>query len=282
MVEALIRCGAFDSLGAARPQLIQILPRAIELASVYQREHKAPQVSLFDLLSDIPTENSFAELTLPEVEDWSDREKLQCEKECLGFYVSGHPLDKYLIDFQSFSTVTSGTLPKIRRNAQIRILGIVTKLSTKLDKRGNVMAFAQLEDYEGSIELIVFHEAYEKYKSLLSPDSIIWVEGNLGAGGEKKITVRRVTSVEQMRERLAKFVNIVLPLDSATEENLKRLKGILAKQKGRCRLRVAVSRSGLGRINVLTGKSFSLEPSNELVERIQALEFQKILTFSEN
>jgi DNA polymerase-3 subunit alpha len=276
MLDALIRCGAFDSLGATRSQLLGILPEVLNLAGVYQRERREPQVSLFDLLNEIPSQEPFHELQLPAIADWSDKEKLQNEKQFLGFYVSGHPLDKFLVDMQSFSTASSGTVATLRDGAPINLLGIITKVSTKLDKRGNTMAFADLEDFEGSVELVIFREPYDKFRSLLAPDSVVWVEGTASSRSGKKITVRRVTTVEQMRQRLAKYVTIALPATSASEDNLKALRDVLARHKGACRLRLVI-----GGVKVLAGKSFALEPSNKLIEEIQALAFEKVLTFSE-
>jgi DNA polymerase-3 subunit alpha len=254
----------------------------MELAGVFHKERNEAQVSMFDLLNDIPSESSFDKLQLPQLNDWSDKDKLQCEKECLGFYVSGHPLDKFIVDSNSFSNVSSSSIARTRSNSPVRLLGVITKLSTKLDKRGNVMAFAQIEDFEGSIELIIFHETYDKFKSLLSPENIVWIEGNVSSGGDRKITVRKVTEIEPLRRRLAKYVDLTLPPESATDDNLKHLKAVLAKHKGNCRLRIFVSKNNLGNVKILTTKAISVEPSNELIAKIHNLQFRKMLTFAEN
>jgi len=190
MLEALIRCGAFDSLGAYRSQLLQILPEVLEIATAYQHDKQAGHSTLFDLLDQCPGGGADQKTCLPAIPDWTTKEKLQNEKDLIGFYITGHPLDRFLVDLHSFGTLTSQELKKRKANTEVQMVGIITKVSPKLDRHGNTMAFVRLEDYEGMVELLIFHETYEKYRKFLSVDNVIWVKGVVNTrNGEHKIQV---------------------------------------------------------------------------------------------
>jgi DNA polymerase-3 subunit alpha len=283
MLEALIRCGAFDSLGAYRSQLLQILPEVLEIAIAYQQDKRAGQSTLFELMDESTAGGEDQKMRLPGVPDWTTKEKLQNEKDLIGFYITGHPLDRFLVDLHSFGTLTSQELKTRKANTEVQIIGIITKVSPKLDRHGHTMAFVQLEDYEGMTELLVFRDAYEKYRKFLSADNVIWVKGVVNTrNGEHKIQVLEICLPEEVREKLTKVVDIHVMLSDLEDAHLAELRQILSRHKGGCKVRITVERPGIGNIGVLAGPQYQVKPSDELVKDLDALHMEKVLTFSEN
>ncbi len=283
MLEALIRCGAFDSLGAYRSQLLQILPEVLEIATAYQHDKRAGQSTLFDLMDQCPGGGADQKTCLPAIPDWTTKEKLQNEKDLIGFYITGHPLDRFLVDLHSFGTLTSQELKKRKANTEVQMVGIITKVSPKLDRRGNTMAFVRLEDYEGMVELLIFHETYEKYRKFLSVDNVIWVKGVVNTrNGEHKIQVSEIRLPEEVRQKLTRVMDIHVILSDINEACLAELHAILSRHKGHCKVRITVERPGIGNVGILAGTQYQVEPSDELVKDLDALHMQKVLTFSQN
>ena len=116
---------------------------------------------------------------LPEIPDWPNMEKLNREKAALGFYISGHPLDRYRDELASFSTATLGNLEQVVDGKEVTVGGVLAKINRMLDKKGNQMAFATLEDFSGKTELILFSDCYEKGKEFLEVDRMVLVTGRV-------------------------------------------------------------------------------------------------------
>ncbi|MCD6385966.1 DNA polymerase III subunit alpha [Candidatus Sumerlaeota bacterium] len=281
MIEALIKCGAFDSLGATRPQLLAALPRALELATGRQRDRAAGQSSLFDLLGE--RQPSLQEELLPDVPDWQLKKKLQYEKSLLGFYVTGHPLDKYVADINSFTNVTSKNLRLKKPNEEVTYIGVINKISTKFDKYTHSIAFVEAEDYEGKVELIVFANAYEKYKNLLTEDAVLWFRGRVNTRNDvHKIQVLEVKTPEELRKQKAYSLEIKFPLYVVTDTFLDQIKNILERHKGRQRVRLVVEKPGAGEITIQAGRTFYVSIDDELItDLVENVEGEKVLTFAE-
>ena len=173
-VEALIRCGAFDStrpgfdpaapptileLGAWRARLFAALDQAVDRGQQVQQDRESGQSSLFDIFSAAPAPGAApaSDVVLPDAEPWTDRTVLQAEKELLGVYVSGHPLDRYRSDIRLFTDTTSESLATRNNRDTVRIAGIVTEVRERPVRDGAArMAFLTLEDHYGAIEVIVY------------------------------------------------------------------------------------------------------------------------------
>lgn len=281
MIEALIKCGAFDSLGATRPQLLAALPQALELATGRQRDRAAGQSSLFDLLGE--RQPALQEETLPDVPDWPLKKKLQYEKSLLGFYVTGHPLDKYFADINSFTNVTSKSLRLKKPDEEVTYIGVVNKIIPKSDKHGHSIAFVEAEDYEGTVELIVFASAYEKYKSLISDDAVLWFKGRVNTRNDVyKIQVLEIKTPEELREQKANALEIKFPLYAVNDSFLEQIKNVLVRHKGRQRVRLVVEKPGVGEVTIQTGRNFYVSINDELItDLLEKVEGEKVLTFAE-
>jgi DNA polymerase-3 subunit alpha len=198
MVESLVQAGAFDEFGD-RARVFAAVPLALEWGARRAEERSRGQHSLFGGAAAV-------EMTpppLPSVAPWTDLERAAHEKEVLGFYVSGHPLDSYKEDLKR---LCSGTIAHFSRQAQgtpARAAGMVTALKKTMTRKGDPMAFGTLEDRTGSIEVLVFPEAYAQWGRHLVEEAIVWVKGDIVAreGESAKIAAQEVRPFADVRQR---------------------------------------------------------------------------------
>jgi DNA polymerase-3 subunit alpha len=205
LVESLVLAGAFDEFGVDRARLFAAVPLALDWGARRKQEASAGQESLFG-----GGTSDHAALTtpaLPEVLPWGPLERAAREKEVLGFYLSGHPLDSYAEDLKR---LTGGTLAHLLRQsagAPARAAGVVTGLRKTATRKGDAMAFATLEDMSGSIELLVFPEAFARSGRHLADGAIVWVKGQLSArdAEDKKLVAEEIRPFEEARLRSLGF-----------------------------------------------------------------------------
>ncbi|WP_374603318.1 DNA polymerase III subunit alpha [Arenimonas sp.] len=178
VLEALVNAGALDAIGANRPSLLLQIPEAMKATEQLAREREAGQVSLFGGGGDAPA----IHIELPEAPDWPLETKLLGERETLGHYLSGHPLDPWREELQSLVGASLADLDSLwsskkdrRGEAPVVLAGLVGAVR----KRGDTMAFARIEDGRGQLEVAFFREAFAESGHLLSRDRILLVEGNL-------------------------------------------------------------------------------------------------------
>ena len=209
-VENLIKAGAFDGLGANRHQMMKVYERMMDQASQKKKTDFAGQMSLFDL---VPEEEKQAfRIELPQVKEYRKEELLAFEKEVLGIYISGHPLEEYEEQWrQGISYVTAdflapeeGEAPKVRDGERAIVGGMITSKTMKATKNNKMMAFITIEDLLGTVEVIVFPRDYEKNASLLNLDGKVFVSGRISAEEEKasKLILEKIVPFETVRRQL--------------------------------------------------------------------------------
>jgi len=177
VLEALIKCGAFDSTSATRAAQMEGLEAAMNLGQRIQQERNSAQVSLFGNDEVIRINGSGGKL--PDVPEWHDKEKLAFEKEALGFLITGHPLDRYVDDIKRLASSEIANLGDLADGSEVRICGIVAGLKEITTKKGDRMGFVTIEDLSGSVEVTVFSDVYATAVSLLKSDDPLLVSGNL-------------------------------------------------------------------------------------------------------
>ncbi|HHW71428.1 MAG TPA: DNA polymerase III subunit alpha, partial [Clostridiales bacterium] len=211
MVESLIKCGAFDSIGIYRSQLMAIYERTLD--GVYQDKKRniEGQVSMFEKI-DTTDRNSLVKDVLPNVDEFPRKFILSMEKEMTGVYISGHPLDEYeatlnkldtTLDLAELNEQGEGGVVRasnIRDGSSITIGGIVIDKNIKSTRNNNIMAFVTLEDLYGTVEVIVFPTVYQKYYKLLDVDSTVIIQGKVSMREEEdaKILCDNVTPLTNM------------------------------------------------------------------------------------
>ena len=192
-MESLIRCGAFDSLGALRSQLMAVYEKTLDSISQDRKRNVAGQVSLFaELGSESP--RAYKTDSLPDIEEYPKKILLSMEKEMTGVYISGHPLDEYKEALEEYHTtqdimalhntdeqeMLSGSYDSnLKEDSIITLGGIITNKKIQYTRNNSVMAFITLEDLYGDIEVIVFPLVYSKYASLLDEDRTVAIKGRI-------------------------------------------------------------------------------------------------------
>ncbi len=183
-VESLIRCGAFDSTGARRSALLAVLDPTYEAASRSRKEREKGQVSFFDLFEE-KSDFASSQVALPDIPEFGEKERLGMEKELLGLYVSGHPLEGISSSLKSCCSAQVATLSEYRDGDEVSLGGIITAFRRIVTKStGQPMAFLTLEDLTGSVEVIVFPRPYEEYSRFIAEDAVVLVQGRLDAKEE--------------------------------------------------------------------------------------------------
>lgn len=179
VIESLIRCGAFNSVPGNRVQLLQILDICIEQGQELQKNAQSNQLSLFNVGEAAGFSLDFPEIKLPNVEDFSQRDILAMEKEILGLYVSGHPLQEYTQILKSKTKHQIADLSQEEDGRRLTIGGVITTLRRTVTKRGETMAYCTLEDLTGSIEVLVFPKTLQKFHSIIETDRIVLMTGRI-------------------------------------------------------------------------------------------------------
>jgi DNA polymerase-3 subunit alpha len=226
-IESLIQAGVFDSLGYKRAQLYNSIEAILEFGQSVQGSRSSGQSSLFDVLEN-DQKNLVTYPALPEVEEWSQGEKLNREKNLLGVYISGHPLLRYEQEYNSFTNVRLGDSSSILEGTVAKAAGIVVDIRKKIDRKGNTMAFVQLEDFTGKGELIFFSDAYAKYHQLLYVDSVLFVSGSAESNGDSvRIMVREACPLEEVSRKWTKSIAVSIDMSERSRRLLQSFKQML-------------------------------------------------------
>lgn len=187
VVESLIQCGAFDYLGVYRSQLLAVLDDTTAGAQLYQKERQSGQISMFEILSEEKEWDVNRDI-FPHIEEFTMREKLAFEKELLGLYVSGHPLEQFREILETEVTPIV-KLDEHKNQGKVHLGGIIHNLKTIITKKGKNMAFFTLEDLSNEIEIIVFPELFEKSREMLVNEQVVKVTGKLDRNAEEELKV---------------------------------------------------------------------------------------------
>ena len=244
LVESLIRCGAFDSLGALRSQLMAVYEKTLDSISQDRKRNVAGQVSLFaELGSESP--RAYKTDSLPDIEEFPKKILLSMEKEMTGVYISGHPLDEYKEVLEGYHTtqdilalhntdehemMNSSFASNLTENSAITLGGIITNKKIQYTRNNSVMAFITLEDLYGAIEVIVFPLVYSKYASLLEEDKTVTIKGRISLREDEdpKIICNEVeTLTNHMSKKL--YIKIESDKDPKIQDEVSE---VLKKYKG--------------------------------------------------
>jgi DNA polymerase-3 subunit alpha len=190
----------------------------------------------------------------------------------LGFYLTGHPLEKFRDEIEAFASVQLGNASNIKPNSTVRACGIVATVRRKVDKRGNTMAFVRLEDFTGKGECIVFSDAYQKFGKYLIPESMVMVSGRGETNGNMlKILVNDVIPLENVRERFTKSIAVSVNLDHVSEETILELRKIMERHRGKCACYFNVIGGGLDRNSLYLTRMLTVEPSAQFIGLVKQL-----------
>jgi len=185
VIESLIKCGAFDSTQVSRARMFGALDDAMKAGQAHQRDQSSNQIDIFGMLGTPIRGGKKAGDIYPQASEWSTQEALAFEKEALGFYITGHPLDKF---DRVLKKIASGTIATLKERAQpgdVKIGGVVSALRLRNTKKGDRYGSFNLEDKTGFIEVLAWPDTYKKCSGLLGADDPIFVKGRLEVGEER-------------------------------------------------------------------------------------------------
>jgi DNA polymerase-3 subunit alpha len=279
VLEALIKCGAFDSLGGRRAQFMEALEGAMDAGQRLQRERTLGQESLFGM-EEIVSSSGNGHGKLPEVEEWPEKVLLNFEKEALGFFITGHPLARYQDTIRRFATCDAASLHDRADKEEVKVCGIVAGIKELTTKKGDRMAFATLEDLSGLVEMVLFPEVYAASSDLIKGEAPIFVSGTLDVGEETcKLMAGEVISLRDMQERQTRKVHFRLTSPGLDEEQLRGLKNIIKQFPGRCASFLHLVVPNHFETVVGLPDTLNVSPSDEMMEAAEKLFGYNVITF---
>ena len=231
VLESLVAAGACDSLGA-RERLYAGAAFALEHAATLHRERTSGQSSLFGDVEDADV--AVAPPPLPEVEPWSSRERGTREKEVLGFYFSGHPLEHLRAEIERVATHGIAQALELGDGAEVRVVALVGEIKQLTTRAGKLMAMVVLEDLTGRVECTVFPDAYEQARAQLTPESIVVAAGRVEVREERgvKLLLNEIRPWEQARDQYRSVLHIEVRAEELTEERIAGLDEVLSAHPG--------------------------------------------------
>ncbi|NVM20978.1 MAG: DNA polymerase III subunit alpha [Desulfobacterales bacterium] len=233
VVESLIKCGAFDSTGAKRSQMMAVLEEATEIGHNVQKDRMNGQISLFEVVAEHDRGGVYP--PLPEMEEWNESQLLNYEKETLGFFITGHPLARHEPILAKFANTDTLKLQDLSDDAVIRIGGVVRDYKHYNDRKGDLMAFVTLEDLSGFAEVILFSSVYSSVSDVIEKDAAILIEGRVTRDEKSvKILGDTVIPIEKAEETWTTSVHLNLDASGLDKERLQQLCDILQQHKGSC------------------------------------------------
>ncbi len=272
MLESLIKCGAFDSLGWKRSQFLAVLDQAVEVAAARQRDRDSGQLGLF---GDGDTAGA-DEIAPPRLDELPPQELLAMEKEMTGFYVTGHPLDQYREIMKKFTPVGQLTGGEYGDGQQVRVAGLVAGAKRITTKSGGMMCFVNLEDFTDQIEVVVFPRLFDRVNPLLLPDAAVAVIGRLSVGEETvKIIADDIAELGAAATgtfggngRKPREVRLRLGEGQENDETFGRLKEVFARYQGPAVVYLHFTAS---RRVVRTDRQYWLDPMPEAVAALEEI-----------
>jgi DNA polymerase III subunit alpha len=267
MLESLIKSGAFDFLGRERAELFACIDDALGAASAAQRDRAVGQVSLFD-----DAHEEIAPVRQRRVTPWTDREKMIFEKELLGFYVTGHPLDAYAQAMLKGKYQTIASLNDLSDRATFRVAGVIAQVEKKFTKKeGKPFAVVWVEDLTGNLELIVWNEVYLECADKLVPGVVVGVRGTLDLRDESlRAVAQKVHSLNTQQANGAEMSPLTLYFShNANSVELSEVRAILARCPGPRPVHLIFATPEGENLCVNAGAGFCVSASPELEQELQ-------------
>ena len=283
-VESLARVGAMDQWEGHRAQQAEAVEIAVQYGQKAQANAAAGMISLFGEAGGDGAAG--LEPALPLAEPWPRARLLKEERESVGFYVSGHPLEAYLAESRAFASAQIVDAPAIverdgpvedswagRQNRpQHTFCGIITDVQHRMNKSGKPYAFAQFEDFTGQAELMCFSNNYDRIQRYLAVDEIVLIKGNLEMrGGNAKVLANDVIPMWKVRQDLVKSLSIRIPTADLTLDQVMELEKLTEAHRGTCKLYLDLISDQSPQPTRLLSRNFVIDPNNEIMQGLNQL-----------
>jgi DNA polymerase-3 subunit alpha len=261
VIESLIQVGAFDAFGH-RAQLMSSLERIMEKAARSSRDAEKGQFSMF------ANDETYTDDALEACEEWIPQDRLSRERESLGFFLTGHPLDKFRDALQVLATMTTAELRESPNGKHAVVGGVVSQVKNTMDRKQQAMAFVTIEDRNGQAEGVIFADVLAKHKQLVVEDHVVLLEGKVSSrGGEGKLLVSSVQPVNEERPPESKEVHLSLDLDVFNDGELGKMKDLLSRHEGSAALYFHLKENGR-KSCVVKSKSLSVRVDFDLLAEL--------------
>ena len=267
-IESLIQAGACDELNGNRAEQFDSVDTAIKFGQKIIQEKSSLQESLFAN----PTSSIMLEPKLNKLENWNTRDSLRKEKEMLGFYLSGNPLDEYLNELNELNNINLLNLPK-KLPKQIKVGGIITNINKRFDKRNREWAIIEMDGFVGSTEIFVFSDVFSKYQSYLEEDKSIFIIGSPSKREEEvtyplKFIANQIIPLSDAKEKIISKLNILLKFEENNEQTLINLQKIISDNPGDLDIIIHLE-SNVGTIKKIQVKQKKIASSSNFLSKLR-------------
>ncbi|MBE9594070.1 MAG: hypothetical protein IMF19_11405 [Proteobacteria bacterium] len=273
VLEGLIQCGAFDFTGVFRSRLFASLNDAIAFGGISEDPN---QLNMFDLfLSKEEEDSSFEPI---DIDEWTDDEKLRKEKESLGFYITGHPLDRFADVIKQFTTTTTQDLAAVKDKSIVKLAGLINTMRIKRTRKGEKMAIMNVEDKKGFTEVVVFPDVFARCVTLLNDDRPLLITGDAEVSDNTvKIRAQDVVALETVQQKTINSIVIPVSQEGVDRSSLMKLKDLIFRYPGECQLKFRVNLDGNNKTTVATHNRYSIMPEENLIKEIESLVGAKVI-----
>ncbi|WP_031433273.1 DNA polymerase III subunit alpha [Methylomarinum vadi] len=278
VLEALIRAGTFDSINDNRAAHLAELTTALRVAEQHGKMSQTGQNDLFGLAVEVESSDDDAEAYTNTVEPWTEKERLEAEKQTLGLFLTGHPIDEYEAELKH---ITHGTIANLLDDAERskgkmegRVAGLVIEMRTRQTKQGKMMGFATLDDRTGRLEVAAFSKVYEQFRDIMAKDALLVAEGGMSVddfSGMLRVTAEKMYTFEQAREMFARSIQLTWRSDGIADQAIfcQGLTEILRPYCGGTCPVVIRYRSRQAKATIQLGNEWRVSPSDELLLRLR-------------
>jgi DNA polymerase-3 subunit alpha len=264
VLENLVKCGAFDWTGIARSMLFGDLEGAIKEGQRRQADKVSGQTSLFGGVTPLAGNNDYRLIEQPE---WPISKLLSFEKDAVGFFLSGHPVQAFVNEVERYTSCKIADLSKKKAGIEVAIAGMPSTMKVIRTRRGDKMAFVTLEDDTSSVEVVFFSEPYQNARAALESDQPILVKGKIDTKGDgDKIMGETVELLSDLRARGTQEVHLRLDWEELNADSITALERLLEASSGTCTTRVCLMDAGRKEVVLKLGKRFAVSPDEELTD----------------
>ena len=279
VLESLIKAGSFDSLGLKRSQFFAILDQALELGQAAQRDRLSGQISLFAVMAS-DDEQQHTKIDIPSIPEWTEQEKLSFEKETVGFYLTGHPLDDYREDILTVTDTNLSEKKKWLEGQNLRVGGLIRDIKNRKTKKGDPMAVITMEDIAGTVEVVIFPELYAKCVSILHNDAPIVIEGSVKKDERgDNIIANGVDTLEAARDKYTAGALIKLHSDRVNRQNLEALKKVFYRYHGSCPVSLTLHFAGRGEVDLEIPQDIRIKPCRDFTAEVNRTMGEPVITY---
>ena len=273
VLEGLIQCGSFDFAGIERSRLFGSLDDVIRICGSNQDPN---QLNMFTSFSgDHSGTGGFFEF--PHMEEWDEREKLMKEKEALGFYITGHPLDGFRGEVKRFTTCLIQDLPGLKDKSSVKVAGVIENLRIKRTKKGEKMAILTLEDQTGSTQIILFPDVFNSYSFHLKGDDPLLITGTAEVGdNSSKIIAQEINSLQSIKQKSIRAIELGLNTDTISRDLLEEIKDVIFRYPGECSVFFRVGINQEKEIIIAAHDHYQVFPCDEMIGEIETITGQKV------